>query len=101
MASFKLILLTLLSFITSNVIADNLEDLAKDGYGVIEKTYVRGEFEGCDYDKRIPLANGMTFTCRTYSYSYSYQPEVLILKNVNFGTIKVLINGNSYDGNLR
>jgi hypothetical protein len=75
---------------------DDLEDLARD----VEETNVDGEFEGCEYDKRIPLSNGLIFVCSEYSYSYSFRPEVLILEHVRTGDIKVLIDDEDYDGTL-
>ena len=80
--------------------ASDLEDLARDGYAVFDETQVDGEFEGCDFDKRIPLTNGLVFVCSTYSYSYSFMPEVLILQHVRSGDIKVLIDEDEYDGTL-
>jgi len=95
------VFLTLIFFtICSSAVASDLEDLAKQGYAVVDKTYVSGEFEGCDFDKQIPLANGLIFVCSVYSYSYSYQPEVFILKNYQYGDVKVLINGQNYNGKL-
>jgi hypothetical protein len=85
---------------TSVAHAEDLDDLARDGYGVIDETNVDGEFEGCDFDKRIPLTNGLIFVCSEYSYSYSYHPEVLILEHVRSGDIKVLIDDEEYDGTL-
>src|SRR5262245_29663567 len=76
-----------LIFNSSNASASDLEDLARDGYAVVEETRVFGEFEGCDFYKRIPLMNGHTFVCSAYSYSYSYMPEVLILQHVDSGVI--------------
>jgi hypothetical protein len=81
-------------------LASDLESLARNGYAVIDETRVEGEFEGCDFDKRIPLANGLIFVCSSYNYTYSYRPEVLILKNVKSGDIKVLIKGREYRGTL-
>jgi hypothetical protein len=80
--------------------ASDLEDLAEDGYAVIEKTQVDGEFEGCDFEKRVPLTNGLIFVCSEYSYSYAFMPDVLILKNVRGGDIKVIIDDEEYDGTL-
>lgn len=80
--------------------AGNLEDLAREGYGVVDETRVDGEFEGCEYDRRIPLANGLVFVCSEYNYSYSYSPEVLILRHVQSGAIKVLIDEEEYDGTI-
>ncbi|MFX0201258.1 MAG: hypothetical protein ACFFCW_34505, partial [Candidatus Hodarchaeota archaeon] len=80
--------------------ADDLGDLARQGYAVIIETQVDGEFEGCEFDKRIPLMNGLIFVCSTYSYSYSYMPEVLILQHIRTGDVKVLIDGEEYNGQL-
>lgn len=80
--------------------ASSLEDLAEQGYAVIEQTKVSGTFNGCDFDKKVPLTNGLLFVCRGYGYSYSYYPDVLILKNIRNGYIKVLIDGEEYDGTL-
>ena len=80
--------------------ASDLEGLARNGYAVIDETQVDGEFEGCDFEKRIPLTNGLVFVCSTYSYSYSFMPEVLILQHVKSGDIKVLIDEDEYDGTL-
>jgi hypothetical protein len=85
-----------LVFVASFAIAADLEDLAREGYAVVEETRVDGEFEGCDFDKRIPFTNGLVFVCSSYNYSYSYRPEVLILQHVRNGDIKVLINGRDY-----
>ncbi len=78
----------------------DLEDLAREGYAVVEETQVDGEFEGCDFDKRIPLLNSLIFVCSEYRYSYSYMPDVLILKNIRSGDLKVLIDDDEYDGTL-
>ena len=96
----RTILTVLLLSAASFARGSDLEDLARDGYGVVEETTVDGEFEGCDFDKRIPLTNGLSFVCSGYSYSYSYMPEVLILKHVTSGDIKVLIDDEEYDGTL-
>jgi len=80
--------------------ASDLEDLARDGYAVIEETSVDGEFEGCEHGKQIPLTNNLIFVCSEYSYSYSYSPDVLILEHVRSGDVKVLIDDDEYDGTL-
>lgn len=41
----------------------DLEDLAREGYAVVAETQVDGEFEGCDFDKRVPFTNGLIFVC--------------------------------------
>lgn len=58
------------------------------------KTYVTGSFEGCEYDKYIPLDNGLLFKCETYNHHYAYHPEVVIVGSY------VSIDGEKYDGTL-
>lgn len=94
-------IIALTSAVLSNVArASDLERLARNGYGVALTTQVNGEFEGCDFGKRIRLMNGLVFQCQTYAYHYSYMPEVLIVKSVHDGSLKVLIDGDEYDGTL-
>ena len=80
--------------------ASKLEDLAKDGYGVVLETTVDDEFEGCDFGKHIKLSNGMVFVCSEYNYSYSNSPEFYVLKNVLTGQTKTLIDDEEFSGTL-
>jgi len=91
---------TILVLIAITSYAGVREDYAHEGYAVIAKTRVDGEFEGCDFDKRIPLKNGLVFVCSSYSYTYGYMPEVLILKHVTNGDTKVLIKEREFRGKL-
>ncbi len=84
----------------SPAFAVDWEDLAKDGFGVLEMTSVQGEFNGCDFGRRIPLDNGLIFVCSEYNYNYSYAPDVFILKNVRDGRLKVVIDDDEYDGTV-
>ena len=75
--------------------ASDLEDLCRKGYAVVDTTRVKGKFEGCKIGKKITLKNGLVFVCSESSYHYAYQPEVLILKNINtalFGCFKYAYN---------
>ncbi len=90
----------LLLFLITPSYASELEYLAKQGYAVIIETEVEDDFQGCDYDKKILFENGLVFVCQGYSYSYAYSPEVLILKHISNGDIKVLIDDEEYDGEL-
>lgn len=92
--------LSLAAIQTSGFGMSRLEGLALDGYAVVERTQVDGEFEGCEFDKRIPLMNGMIFVCQGYSYSYAFMPEVLILQNIHHGGVRVLIDRDGYPGTL-
>lgn len=87
-------------FLCGTALAADLKGLAKEGYGVLETTRVYGEFQGCNYGRRIPLMNGRTFICATYYYTYSFNPEVYILKNVRSGEIRVLIGDREYPGSI-
>jgi hypothetical protein len=81
--------------------AYELEELV--GWSIVASTQVDGAFEGCDFDKKIRLTNGMSLTCRTYSYSYSYRPRVIVFaqsvthQGKSFSLIKALINDRLYD----
>lgn len=89
-----------LSLTATGAVALDLEDLARDGFGVLQITNVDGEFNGCEHNKIIPLTNGLVFICSSYRYSYSYRSEVLIMKSVKTGEIKVMIGGSHYSGQL-
>jgi len=89
------------------VIADGREvivigDERVAGYihdGHVIETQINGEFEGCDFDKRYALTNGLIFVCATYSYSYSYMPDVKIII-VEGRTPIIYIDDEQYDGTL-
>ena len=77
-----------------------------EGWTVAAVTNVRGDFEGCDFDKRVRFDNGWTLTCSTYSYSYAYHPDAVIFaKSVTvrgraYWMVKALIDGELYDMEL-
>ncbi|WP_064712086.1 hypothetical protein [Rhizobium bangladeshense] len=89
-----------LLLLPSHAWASDLEDLAMEGYAVALKTQVDGEYEGCDYGKQIGLMNGLIFVCSTYHYHYSYMPRVLILQQLQTGSIKVIIDNDETSGTL-
>jgi|SRR5208283_5760160 len=94
------IMFVLILIMPTIVEASDLQELAKQGYAVAEKTSVDGEFDGCVGDNKIPLTNKLVFECHTYNYAYSYRPEVLILQNIRTGDLKVFINGQEFSGKL-
>ena len=72
---------------------------AKLQNGSVIQTRVDGDFEGCDFDKKINLQNGLIFVCSDYGYSYAYNPKVTIVfldKNLPV----VYIKGKKYNGRL-
>ncbi len=80
--------------------ADDWEDFCKDGYGVIFKSKIEDDFNGCDYDKPYPVVGGYVFVCREYNYSYSYRPDFFVLKNVSSNSLKYIIDDEEYEGSL-
>lgn len=70
-----------------------------EGYTVAKVTKVDGDFEGCDYGKKIAMMNGWVLKCNTYHYSYSYMPDVVILsRDIGAGfSIKAIIGDYVYD----
>ena len=48
------------------------------GWTILSVTSIQGEFEGCDYGKKIALEDGSVFTCSEYNYTYSYSPDVIV-----------------------
>lgn len=74
-----------------------------EGWTIAAVTQVRGEFEGCDFDRTIRFDNGWRLTCSEYSYSYSYRPDAVIfaktiqLRGRSYWMVKALIDDEFYD----
>jgi hypothetical protein len=73
---FLLTLTISCSVVGSCLDADSFTDLV--GYTIVAASTVKGDFEGCDYDKLIGLDNGMIFECSEYNYSYAYRPTAIV-----------------------
>lgn len=82
------------------VLANDFEELCKDGYAVVLQTNISDDFEGCDYDKYYKLDNGMVFKCNSYHYHYAYRPEFFVLKSIKYGDLKYIIDDNEHLGIL-
>jgi hypothetical protein len=69
------------------------------GYTVVEVTYVKGDFEGADFDKLVELDNGWIMRFNEYHYHYAYHPTAVVFaKNVNgVFLFKLLIEDHIYD----
>lgn len=93
-------LLTMLLAIPMAAGATDLEELAYEGYVIIETTRVVGEFPGCEPGRRIPLRNGMVFVCGELHVSHGGATDVQIVKHVYDGDIRVLIDEAEYRGTL-
>jgi hypothetical protein len=48
------------------------------GWTVVGVTAINGEFEGCDFGRKIKLDDGSVLTCAGYSYMYAYHPDAII-----------------------
>jgi hypothetical protein len=74
--AFLLLLTAPASTSATSVDTDILRGLK--GYTILSVSSIEGEFEGCDYDKKIVLEDGSVFTCAEYNYMYSYHPDVVV-----------------------
>lgn len=94
--------------LSSEALALRMSDLAKlVGYTIVYSGYVTGyanedgssrrdgDFEGCDYGRKIFVDDRYAFTCASYSYSYAYHPKVVVLSNGS--SVKLIINDVIYD----
>jgi hypothetical protein len=73
------------------------------GYTLVSEKRIDGDFEGCDFDKKIIFMDGTYLTCATYSYTYSYMPTAYIYakhleyKGKVFADIKMVVGDRVYD----
>ena len=73
------------------------------GYTLVEVKTVRGEFEGCDFDKKIRFLDGTRLTCAEYGYTYAYMPEAAIYsrtvmyKGKRLTLVKMVVEDEIYD----
>lgn len=96
----RILVAAILTSLSAPVLALDADDFSElEGYTVTAVTRVDGDFEGCEYDKKIKLQNGWVLSCQTYHYHYSYAPAVAVLTN-DTGRgylIKAIIDDNIYD----
>jgi hypothetical protein len=55
---------------------DDLDEL--EGFTLVVKSTVVGDFEGADFDKLVKLDNGMVFEFQSYNYEYAYRPSAAV-----------------------
>ena len=60
---------------------------------------VYGNFEGCDYDKKIVFMDRTYVVCDQYGYTYSYMPTAIILSDGY--DFKMCVNDRLYRIKLR
>jgi hypothetical protein len=90
-----LVAFALFIFSTSTAFAkfNKLDNLI--GYKIIAKKTIDGEFEGCDFDKKIIFDDRTMLCCRSYGYQYAYRPTAIIL--FNGYNIKMIVENEVYD----
>ena len=73
------------------------------GYTIIDVKTINGDFNGCDFGKRIVFMDGAILVCNTYHYHYSFSPDAVILaKSFNYKgrkgfSIKMIVDDYVYD----
>jgi hypothetical protein len=72
---------------------------ARATHVIIIRRRSTGDFAGCDFDRLIPLANGLIFHCAEYYYHYASSPKVQIIM-LEHGRTIVSIDGRRYHGSL-
>jgi hypothetical protein len=83
--------------------AVSLEQSELLGYTLIAEKTIDGDFEGCDFDKKINFLDGTYLTCATYSYTYSYMPTAYIYarqieyKGEVYMDVKMVVEDEIYD----
>jgi hypothetical protein len=81
------------------LLIDDQQVSARLHNGGCRETRVDSDFEGCEFDKVIPLLNGLVFQCQEYHYHYEYAPEVMIVV-IEGRAPTVIIAGRPYAGQL-
>ena len=92
-------LLTVLLAVPMVAGATDLHELFYEGYSIVEKTRVAGEFAGCVAGRRIPLENGMVFVCSEFSVAVGASTEVVIVED-DYGDIRLTIDEAEYRGTV-
>jgi hypothetical protein len=75
-----------------------VDDLTEKGFEVVKRTNVVGDFDGCDYDRKVPLKSGGVFTCASFGYMHARNPAAVLLKKKDANQYKLVIQGTVYDG---
>ena len=71
-STIPLLALSVVAFPAGAIDASDFDEVV--GYTVAAVNSVKGDFEGCDFDKKIRFDNGWTLTCSSYSFrGYAYR----------------------------
>jgi hypothetical protein len=75
-----------------------VENLTANGFEVVKRTAVMGDFDGCDYDRQVQLKGGGVFTCSGFGYMHAHNPTAVLLKKKDANAYKLVIKNVVYDG---
>lgn len=75
-----------------------VDDLTASGFEVVKQTAVIGDFDGCDYDRQIPLKTGGVFTCSSFGYMHAHNPKAVLLKKKDAKVYKLVVENAVFDG---
>lgn len=75
-----------------------VDDLTASGFVVVKQTKVAGDFDGCDYGREVPLANGGVFTCSGFGYMHARNPKAVLLRSPDGRQYKLVVENAVFDG---
>jgi hypothetical protein len=75
-----------------------VDDLVAAGFTVVKETKVVGDFDGCDYGRKVMLAAGGTFTCSGFGYMHAASPRAVLLKSPDGRQYKLVVGAAVFDG---
>jgi hypothetical protein len=75
-----------------------VDDLKAQGFVVVKETKVRGDFDGCDYGRKVSLVSGGVFTCSGFGYMHASSPKAVLLKSKDGRQFKLVIHETVFDG---
>lgn len=93
------LLLGLRLTVSTSTLAESKNALEEEGWVVAARGTVSDDFEGCDYDRPVPLDEGFIFVCSEYSYHYAYRPDFYVMRQG--ASTKYLIDDEEFQGTLR
>lgn len=77
-----------------------VDDLVANGFVVVRATSVIGDFDGCDYDRQVPLKGGGVFTCSGFGYMHAQNPKAVLLKKKDGSQYKLVVENAVFDGSF-
>ena len=79
--------------------AESLNDFVANGYHVLKRTEVIGNFRGCERNRTIRFRDNSVFSCNAYKPHVAYSPAAIFLQTKDVPPrFAVLIDGQPYTG---